>query len=189
MHSRAERSFLWLPWLNGDEYHQSYLIMRLFVLQNAAMFVRPNVNKCGFDIKLRTRLGINYYTMGEFYARPGQVPDVEGDIIVADFREPNNDVVQDHGVPIVFVEEPPQQQNDIVVVANPNDIVVIANPEDNVIIANPDDNVVIEDEDVDMVDNNNEFIVVEAGPAEPEQLPENEQIVHNDSGIENNDDE
>ena len=173
MHSRAERSLLWLPWLNGDEYHQSYLIMRLFVLQNAACFVRPNVNKCGFDIKLRSRLGINYYTMGEFYARPGQVPDVEGDIIVADYREqPNNvEMMPDHGVPIVYIEEPPQRPDDIVVVANPEDIVVVANPGDII------------------VDNNNEFVVVEAGPAEPEPLPENEQIIHNDSGIENNDEE
>ena len=147
--------------------------MRLFVLQNAAMFVRPNINKSGFEIKLRSRLGINYFTMGEFYARPGQIPDVEGDIIVDDYREqPNNvEVMPDHGVPIVYIEEPPQRPDDIVIVANPEDIVVAANPGDII------------------VDNNNEFVVIEAGPADPDLLPNNEQIIHNDSGIENNDEE
>jgi len=117
--------------------------------------------------------------MGEFYARPGQIPDQEGDIIVAHYREQNDEVI-DQGVPIVFVDEPVPEQNDIVVVANPDDVVVVANPQDVVVVANQDDIV---------VDNNNEFIVVEAGPAEPEQLPEEEQMVHNDSGIENNDED
>ena len=118
--------------------------------------------------------------MGEFYARPGQIPDQEGDIIVAHYREQPNDEIIDQGVPIVFVEEPAPEQNDIVVVANPDDVVVVANPQDVVVVANQDDIV---------IDNNNDFIVVEAGPAEPEQLPEEEQMVHNDSGIENNDEE
>ena len=156
MHSRAERAIMWLPWFNGDAYHQSYMIMRNFVMQDAACFVRPNLRRNGFDIKLRNRLGINYFIEGEFYARPGQVPDDNGDIIVADYRQdqPNNVEMPENGMPIVFIEEP---------------IVPDNNNEFN---ENPEQPMEAQ-----------EFIIIDVGPAEQEDLPQNEQIVHNDSGI------
>ena len=41
-------------------------------MTEASLFVRPNLRRNGFDIKLRNRLGVKFYTEAEFYARPGQ---------------------------------------------------------------------------------------------------------------------
>ena len=113
--------------------------MRNFVLQNAVLYVRPNMRRNGFDIKLRTRLGIKFFTEAEFYARPGQLINVI-------YNNPNNvinnvEVIPEpEGLPIVVVwnenEHVIQDQNQNILYRElqPNDRVIIEN--DEIIIEN-----------------------------------------------------
>ena len=104
--------------------------MRHFLLQDATLFVRPNMRRNGFDIKLKTRLGILFFTECEAYARPGYEINNVGEAM----PEPD-------GIPIIFIPEMAEMQQNI---HEPNDNFIVheINPNDRIIIQN--DEIIIE---------------------------------------------
>ena len=81
----------------------------------------------GFDIKLRTRLGVQFYTEVEFYARPGQMINVQIN------NEEN--IPEPPGLPVVIVENIHEQNENVFYrELQENDRVIIQN--DEIIIEN-----------------------------------------------------
>ena len=112
---------------------------RYIILQDASLFVRPNMRRNGFDIKLRNRLGVKFFTEAEFYARPGAQGEVEENIVpVNNVENPVQDEVFDEAIPIAMAmdNEPQNQQNEMVVQE------INVNPDERLIIQN--DQIIIE---------------------------------------------
>ena len=120
----------------------------------------------GFDIKLQTNLGVKFHIEGEFYARPGEIVDVNFNNVVEPFPEPEN-------MPIVVAYDPndPRQnihednQNIIYHEIEVNDRIIIEN--DRVIIQNVPDDAENDDQ------NNNNNIPNDDIPQE-DNLPEDD---------------
>ena len=70
----AATAVAWLPWLNGQQHQDWFLVNHKFVYPKANLLVRPNLRRNGFDIHLRTLYGVNWYTTAEFYARNNTLP-------------------------------------------------------------------------------------------------------------------
>lgn len=88
--SRAERALTWLNWRNGEERKRTYLLVKNLLMTGAVVYVRPNAVRDGFDIKVRSRLGVNFFTEAAVY------------------DPPNDDDVQDEPEPDqVPIEDPP----------------------------------------------------------------------------------
>ena len=114
--------------------------MRNFILHDAVLYVRPNMRRNGFDIKLRTRLGVQFYTEAEFYARPGQMINVVYNNVEVIPEQP--------ALPIVVVENIHEQNENILYrELQENDRVIIQN--DEIIVQN------IQNEEQNEDENNN----------------------------------
>lgn len=70
----AATAVAWLPWLNGTEFQDWFLIQHKFILPKATLLVRPNMRRNGFEIQLKTASGLIWTTEGEFYARSNILP-------------------------------------------------------------------------------------------------------------------
>lgn len=92
----------------------------------------------GFDIKLRNRLGIKFFTEAEFYAREGVGENVEENIVpVNNVEHPDQDEGFDENIPIAMAmdEEPQNPQEDMMfqeINVNANERLIIQN--DQIII-------------------------------------------------------
>lgn len=87
----------------------------------------------GFDIKIQSRLGINYWTEAEFYARPGQIIEINYNEY-PQYNIPFNNVelIPDEGIPVIVAPDVNghnvhDEQNVIYHEIQPNDRVIIQN--------------------------------------------------------------
>ena len=107
--------------------------MRYFVFHDAVLYVRSNMRRNGFDIRIQSRLGVNYWTEAEYYARPGQIIEVNFNEY-PQYNIPFNNVelIPDEGIPIIVApdvngHDVHNGQNVIYHEIQPNDRVIIQN--------------------------------------------------------------